>query len=275
MAGIYYRYTETLCIIALIAVVNSQPIVDVEQGSILGKTERFTDEFLGINKDIDMFLGIPYAEPPLGERRFSPPIAKESWGDDIYNATYQREVCMQYVFEAIFFEVSEDCLFMNIFVPNPAPSAAPVMVFIHGGGFDTGNNNLHSGISLAALGDVIVIFINYRLGPFGFLTTALGGDSNQVTILGQSAGAASVSSHLFSKYSRDLYKQVILLSGSILSPWAFHHNIEDQRQRTYELAAEVGCTQTDNTELMKCLRRIRASVINRAAYDVSKIMKIN
>ena len=114
----------TISVIAFtfILLASTEPIVEVQQGRILGITERFTDEFLGVDRGIDAFLGVPYAEPPVGQKRFAPPEPKSSWDDELYNATYQRAICMQYYFEALFFEVSEDCLFLNIFVPTPTVS---------------------------------------------------------------------------------------------------------------------------------------------------------
>ena len=119
MAVITSTYV-TISIIAstFILLAATEPIVEVEQGRILGFTERFKDEFLGIDRDIDVFLGVPYAEPPVGQKRFTPPEPKSSWAEELYNATYQRAICMQYHFEAVFFEVSEDCLFLNIFAPT-------------------------------------------------------------------------------------------------------------------------------------------------------------
>ena len=100
-----------------------QPTVQVEQGQIQGKTVPFHNEYLDIHEDIDVFLGIPYAEPPVGEGRFSPPLPKDPWGEDeVYNATYNRDICVQTGLEAVFFSQSEDCLHLNVYAPNPKVS---------------------------------------------------------------------------------------------------------------------------------------------------------
>ncbi len=112
----------TVCVILCrCVIVVSNPIVRVEQGQILGETIHFEDDFLNIQKDIDVFLGIPYAEPPVGDRRFEAPLPKAPWSaDDVYNATYPRDICMQappgYGDDV---SMSEDCLHLNVYAPNP------------------------------------------------------------------------------------------------------------------------------------------------------------
>ena len=100
----------------------SQPIVQVEQGQIQGKAVPFHNEYLNTHKDIDVFLGIPYAEQPIGEGRFSPPLPKEPWAEgETYNATYNRDICVQEQSgsDAVYFSHSEDCLHLNVYAPNP------------------------------------------------------------------------------------------------------------------------------------------------------------
>ncbi|XP_072048620.1 cholinesterase-like [Amphiura filiformis] len=273
----------------------SQPIVTVEQGQILGDTVHFENDYLGIQKDIDVFLGIPYAEPPVGDRRFRAPLPKEPWGEnEIYNATYNRAICMQTTTEP--FTISEDCLHLNVYAPNPKPVNTAVMVYIHGGGYAAGNGyfGYYSGVPLSSVGDIILVTINYRLMAFGFLTTgddaspgnygmldqvealrwiktniqAFGGDHNRITIFGESAGAGSVSAHLFSPLSRDLFNQAILESGSILAPWSFHKDLGKQRDAAFKLGEAVGCPAIATKELLSCMRGVDAQVINAAANEL-------
>ena len=106
-----------------IILVLCQPTVRVEQGLIQGKTEHLESDYFEIQRDVDVFLGIPYAEPPVGERRFAAPLPKEPWGnDEAYNATYNRDICVQTSSEASYFLQSEDCLHLNVYAPNPMVS---------------------------------------------------------------------------------------------------------------------------------------------------------
>ena len=115
------KLVAILGLLGQIITVYGNPSVRVDQGEMLGKTVPFHSEYLGIQKDIDVYLGIPYAEPPIGEGRFSPPIPKEPWAaDKVYNATYNRDICMQYGSdETLYFNQSEDCLYLNVYAPNP------------------------------------------------------------------------------------------------------------------------------------------------------------
>ncbi|XP_072048619.1 uncharacterized protein [Amphiura filiformis] len=282
-------------ILCQIFLVFGQPTVRVEQGKILGETVRFENDYLDIQKDIDVFLGIPYAEPPVGERRFKAPLPKEPWSEDeVYNATYTRDICVQTTEDP--FPMSEDCLHLNVYAPNPKHSNASVMVFIHGGGYSAGNGYFgsYSGIPLSSVGDVIIVTLNYRLSAFGYLTTgdeaspgnygmldqvealrwvktniqAFGGDPNRITIFGESAGAGSVSAHLLSPLSRDLFNQAILQSGSILAPWSFNADLDKERDVAFKLGEAVGCSVTTTQELISCMRKVEAQVINAAAVEL-------
>lgn len=110
-----------IILLSLLASVNGQqPLVDVEQGTVMGKTVSFQNDFLDIDENVDVFTGIPYAEPPIGARRFAAPAQKAPWDEDVvYDATYFRDICLQSSFETIFYEQSEDCLHLNVYAPNP------------------------------------------------------------------------------------------------------------------------------------------------------------
>ena len=109
-----------------------QPTVRVEQGIILGKTVHFENEYLGIKKDLDLYLSIPYAEPPVGERRFAAPLPKEPWGDEeVFNATYFRDICIQAGDDSYPFPMSEDCLYLNIYTPNPVVSSLSIFFILY------------------------------------------------------------------------------------------------------------------------------------------------
>jgi carboxylesterase type B len=242
--------------------------------------------FLNANKTINVFKGIPFAEPPVGPLRFSPPVAKEPW-NGAYNATYYRDACVQDPTQEVTNgSVSEDCLHLNIFAPKPAmPGGAAVMVWIHGGGFVIGSGLSYYPSPLVAAGDVIVVTINYRLNAFGFLSTgdaaspgnvgmmdqvlalewikenigAFGGDNNNITIFGESAGSASVNFHLLSERSKGLFNRAMMQSGTMLSPWAFTNDRDFTRKQAFDIGEKLGCSTSDSQALMDCMRDKDAS----------------
>ncbi|XP_069053526.1 neuroligin-1 isoform X5 [Lepisosteus oculatus] len=191
---------------------DTDPVVTTNYGKVRGFKKELNNEILG---PVIQFLGVPYAAPPTGERRFQPPEPPSSWSD-IRNATQFAPVCPQTILEGRLPEVmlpvwftnslevvstyvqdqSEDCLFLNIYVPTEdgpltkkqnddlvdndgaededireSGSPKPVMVFIHGGSYMEGTGNMFDGSILASYGNVIVITVNYRLGVLGFLST--------------------------------------------------------------------------------------------------------
>jgi len=182
-------------------------------------------------------------------------------------------------------KVSEDCLYLNVWVPynRPRTRRSAVMVWIYGGGFYSGTTtlNLYDGKILAALNNIIVVSIGYRVGAFGFLSLDdpsapgnagmfdqlmglewvqqnirhFGGDPNSVTLFGESAGSVSVSLHLLSPLSHNKFHRAILQSGSSNMPWATLLQTEAKR-RSLELATILGCQKTDDMVVVAdCLRR--------------------
>jgi len=182
-------------------------------------------------------------------------------------------------------KVSEDCLYLNVWVPynRPRNRRSTVMVWIYGGGFYSGTTtlNLYDGKILADHNNVIVVSIGYRIGAFGFLSLDdpsapgnagmydqlmglewvqqnirhFGGDPNSVTLFGESAGSVSVSLHLLSPLSHSKFHRAIMQSGSANMPWAMLTQTEAKR-RSLELALILGCQKTDDmAEVADCLRR--------------------
>ncbi|XP_040828818.1 acetylcholinesterase isoform X1 [Ochotona curzoniae] len=246
---------------------------------------------------VSAFLGIPFGEPPVGPRRFLPPEPKRPWSG-VLDATSFQSVCYQYVdtlypgFEGTEMwnpnrELSEDCLYLNVWTPYPRPTApAPVLVWIYGGGFYSGASSLdvYDGRFLARAEGTVLVSMNYRVGAFGFLAlpgsreapgnvglldqrlalqwvqeniAAFGGDPGLVTLFGESAGAASVGLHLLSPPSRGLFHRAVLQSGAPNGPWATV-GVGEARRRATLLARLVGCppggTGGNDTELVACLR---------------------
>ncbi|XP_066537701.1 acetylcholinesterase [Hoplias malabaricus] len=239
------------------------------------------------------FLGIPFAEAPLGRRRFKPPEPKKPW-NDVAEAKDYPNACYQYVdttypgFHGTEMwnpnrMMSEDCLYLNIWVPSsPRPHNLTVMVWIYGGGFYSGSSSLdvYDGRYLAHSEKVIVVSVNYRVGAFGFLALNgsseapgnvglldqrmglqwvqdniqfFGGNPKQVTIFGESAGGASVGMHLLSPESRPKFTRAILQSGVPNCPWATV-SFDEARRRANKLGKLVGCPDGNDTELITCLR---------------------
>ncbi|KAL8212967.1 UNVERIFIED_CONTAM: hypothetical protein K2H54_059863 [Gekko kuhli] len=239
---------------------------------------------------VTAFLGIPYAEPPVGSLRFQKPRPHQPWSH-ILEATSFGSSCYQqslgpssykqelYSDSDSTLPLSEDCLFLNIWVPHPHPSApASVLVWIHGGGFYGGSGSLDRSF-LAATENIIVASMNYRLSALGFLSllpdapgniglwdqhlalswlkenmAAFGGDPTHITLGGQSAGAASVGFHLLSPVSQDLFAQATLQSGASISPWAWV-SPEEAEVRGRTLGHILGCSGNSNRIIVSCLQR--------------------
>ena len=239
------------------------------------------------DKQVDAFLGIPFAEPISGERRFSRPVAKAPWGDsEVFDATEYGDGCWQ-VPDTAFpgFEgseiwnptvpLSDDCLNLNVWVPYPRPQNSAVLLWIFGGSYwyGVGSLSLYNGKYLAAEEGIIVVTINYRVGAFGFLATgdpsapgnqglydqamamqwvkdnigAFGGDPNKVTLFGESAGGASVSLHQLSPVSQALFQRAVVQSAGPTAPWAYTDR-ETALSRAKDLAKALGCLQDSNGE---------------------------
>jgi carboxylesterase type B len=264
-----------LLLLLFFASVNCE-IVRVNDGLLEG-TKMTT------RKDVtfDAFLKIPFAEAPvpnspLGNLRFQPPVKKSPW-TGTWNATQYGPMCMQKITRGETWPMDEDCLHLNVFTKNLGNSTLkPVIVFIHGGSYEVGAAYNH-GPKLLMDRDIVLVTVNYRFGPFGFLATGtskaignmglkdnvmalewirdniavFGGDPTQVTISGLSAGAFSVSMLILSEMSRNLFKRAILMSGAIT--WVTRYS-SDYLSIAQNLGKEVNCTG-DN--FIECLQEVK------------------
>ena len=272
------------------------PVVETEYGKVQG-FRYSVQELEGVSGSA--YLGIPFAEPPVGSRRFRRPEPLRRPWTGIRNANRLPSSCYQE--PDVFFgeefpgstmwnpntELSEDCLMLNVWVPDDPRSRntrrpkndakKPVMVWIFGGGFYSGTTTLdvYDGRILAAEYDVVVVSVGYRVGALGFFCLdhpsapgnmglfdqlmglqwvqrnigAFGGDANNVTLFGESAGSASVSLHLLSPLSRDLFHRAILQSGSANMPWATT-SMAEGKLRSEELAiAYLLCPRTKDMQV--------------------------
>src|SRR6266700_2401513 len=205
-----------------------------------------------MTEGVAVFKGIPYAAPPFGDNRFQPPRPHEPW-DGVreafnYGPTVPKPPYFP-PFDVLLPEPAipgEDCLNLNIWTPDVGPTGLPVMVWIHGGAFSNGSGAIpqYDGSRFARDG-VVCVTINYRLGADGFLylsdgipnlglldqvaalawvqenISAFGGDPNNVTIFGESAGGVSASTLLLMPRAKGLFRRVIAQSGAghhVISP---------------------------------------------------------
>ncbi|XP_076435611.1 acetylcholinesterase-like [Babylonia areolata] len=278
------------------------PIRDTDKGKVQGVRVMAND------KPVDVFWGIPFAKPPVGNLRFKHPSQIDRW-EGVRNATARPNSCVQgmdYFFGnfsgALAWnpntKIDEDCLYLNVWVPqiSPSNSLKAVMVWIYGGGFYSGTSTLdiYDGKYLAAENDVIMVSLNYRVGALGFLNLNtheargnaglmdqrmalewvqrnieyFGGSPHNVTIFGESAGAVSVGLHLLSSLSRGLFNRAILQSGAPQINWATY-SAEEGRTRSRRLAGILGCNLDDtDTEIVNCLRRVEPMLFVANEFNV-------
>ena len=193
------------------------------------------------------FRGLPFAAPPVGERRWQAPQPVTPW-TATRPATDSGPPCAQPADFLIGDQSGdEDCLYLDVTTPDTATmdSPRPVMVWLHGGAFVGGAGSLADPHRMAVAGDVVVVSINYRLGVFGFLSypglagsgtfglqdqqaalrwvqrniAAFGGDPTNVTLFGESAGGLSICAHLASPAARGLFHKAIIQSGPCSMTW--------------------------------------------------------
>src|ERR1022692_3058422 len=222
------------------------------------------------------FKGIPFAEPPIGALRWSPPQPVKNWSG-VRQATGFGPRCMQQpIFGDMNFRsngMSEDCLYLNVWTPaKSAKERLPVLVYFFGGGFMAGDGSepRYDGASMAGKG-IVTLTVNYRLGVFGFFAhpdltkesphhasgnyglldqyaalqwvrqniAAFGGDPKRVTIAGESAGSISVSAQVASPLSRGLIAGAIGESGSIMGALSAMP-LADVEEQGKKFAASLG-----------------------------------
>lgn len=263
-------------------VISQQASVHVHSnaGDVIGTTK--TTSFTSVRYNIDTFLGIPYAEPPIGNLRFAKPVKKAHFAHAFSATQYgpacpQRpEMAQQWLPGKPF--ISEDCLTLNIFAPAHGHNL-PVMIWFHGGAFVIGQSSIYDASTLSGFGNVVIVTVNYRLGPIGFLATdddtskgnyglwdqqmalqwvhdnirSFGGDPNLVTLFGESAGGASTFLQALYPKNKGLFKRIISESGTAMCPWAYSERNTVGRFSKL-LGLRLNCSIATNAELLKCLR---------------------
>ncbi|XP_046498238.1 thyroglobulin [Equus quagga] len=269
----------------------SAPSVTIAaHGQLLGRSQAIR---VGTSwKQVDQFLGVPYASPPLAERRFRAPEPLNWTGP--WDATKPRARCWQPGARTPLSPgLSEDCLHLNVFVPQNVAPGASVLVFFHNtmeGRVSEGQLAL-DGSFLAAVGNLIVVTAGYRVGVFGFLSSgssevsgnwglldqvaaltwvhthigAFGGDPRHVALAADRGGADVASIHLLTTRTANsrLFRRAVLMGGSALSPAAVISQ-ERAQQQAAAFAKEVGCPTSSIQEMISCLRQEPANVLNDA-----------
>ncbi len=242
------RAASCFTLLAVLSVSACDPrdnVVDVARsaGTSHGKIHGMASPY---DPDITVYRGVPYAAPPVDELRWQPPQPHTSWqepltADRFAASCYQQRHVSTFVWRREDFEVSEDCLYLNVWTPREGADL-PVMVWFHGGSHTSGQGHslIFDGTSLALQG-VVLVTINYRLGPFGFLAhpwladespqdsagnyglldkiaalkwikmnaQAFGGNPDNITIFGQSAGSQSVCTLMTSPLAQGLFEKAI------------------------------------------------------------------
>ncbi|XP_072209203.1 bile salt-activated lipase [Excalfactoria chinensis] len=281
-----------LCCCLGVAQAATLGVVLTEGGFVEGESKR-----RGLfGSYVDIFRGIPFAAPP---KTLQDPQPHPGWEGTLKAKKFKNR-CMQTTLTQTDVRGKEDCLYLNIWIPQGRREVStnlPVMVWIYGGAFLLGggqganflNNYLYDGEEIAVRGNVIVVTLNYRVGPLGFLSTgdsnmpgnyglkdqhmaiawvkrnikAFGGDPDNITIFGESAGGASVSLQMLSPKNAGLFKRAISQSGVGLCSWAIQ---KDPLTWAKKIGEKVGCPTDNTTVLANCLRATDSKALTMAFH---------
>ncbi|KMP01349.1 acetylcholinesterase [Coccidioides immitis H538.4] len=272
------------------------PSVDISQGTVVGTV--LTDSSLP--RPIEAFLGVPYGQPPAGERRFKraqpvkPSVA-------VIDASKYGKRCPAGPLGWTADDWGEDCLNLNLFRPKDRPhnTKLPVAVYLHGGAFNGGAGRYHSSANMISWSEepFIIVNFNYRLGALGFLPStitekenalnlglhdqillfewvqknigAFGGDPSQVTLFGLSAGAHSIGHHVMHKTrSKRLFHRAIIDSGATTARAVYPPNNPLHKRQFEEFLLEAKCSNISDDKVMPCLRSKPVLDIARASERI-------
>jgi para-nitrobenzyl esterase len=241
------------------------------------------------NNGVHEYLGIPYAQPPVGDLRWQPPQPYPQW-TDTRKATHFGPACAQITTLGPFAgpaNNNEDCLYLNVFTPKQAGSEKlAVLVWIHGGGNFDGASNDYDASKLASKGNLVVVTLNYRLGLLGWLANpaldreghpfgnyglldqqlalkwvqkniaSFGGDPKRVAVGGQSAGSIDASAHVVSPLAAGLFHRAIFESVLLDSI-----SLSAAEKLGIAFSAAAGCGSGSGPDAAACLRRLSAETI--------------
>jgi len=292
------KYLVTL-LFALPIFAQKPPQIKVAQGIVEGSV---------LASGVQSFKGIPFAQPPVGNLRWTAPQEPKSWTGIRKATTFGPNAMQKAVFGDMNFraaKMSEDCLYLNVWTPAKKPTdKLPVLVYFYGGGFvaGDGSENRYDGESLAEKG-IVTITLNYRLGIFGFFShpdltkespnhasgnyglldqyaallwvkkniAAFGGDPDKITIAGESAGSISVSAQMASPLSKNLIAGAIGESGAMINPTLDAVPMADNEK------TGVGFAQKVKATTLAELRAIKAETLldeasKPRAYNVKAVV---
>ncbi|KAG2421343.1 hypothetical protein HFD88_005317 [Aspergillus terreus] len=273
----------------------NRPRVKVRQGTVVGTT--FRD---GLPQPVEVFRGIPYALPPVGDRRFrrAEPIPDS---DNTIDASRFGPRCPGKQLIPIKGDTgsSEDCLTVNVFRPQGVKGKLPVAIYVHGGAYNRGTAAMHNTASMVGWSDkpFIGATFNYRIGALGFLPStitaeedilnlglhdqillfkwvqdnieAFGGDPTQVTLFGLSAGAHSIAHHIMNNdLGHTYFHRAIIESGAATSRAVHPYNGRLHEDQFREFVEAAGCKDIPSTEVMRCLRSQPSEAVINASFTV-------
>ena len=285
-------------LLATFALLAKDPIIQTQNGPVQGFTKD----------NLQVFLGIPFAKPPVGDLRWKAPQALDRWEKPIlcqkFSASPMQNEPAPFMYWSQEYlipkePISEDCLYLNVWTKKtPKPKA--VLVYIYGGGFRSGGTAcpIYDGANMAKE-DIVFVSINYRVGVFGFLAhpelakespqntsgnygildliaglkwvkqniASFGGDPNQVTIAGQSAGATAVSILCASPLAKGLFQNAILESGAL--GLGFFNSTETSQNQARAEQASTPLFEKLGVSSIKQLREIPAKQIQKVNAGLS------
>ncbi|KAG4420223.1 hypothetical protein IFR04_006601 [Cadophora malorum] len=273
------------------------PQVKISQGLVIGTI--LDQNFPG---PIDAFMGLPYAEAPIGDRRFRRAVPLPN-SNQTFKAQAYGPICPgKQLLSGKSAPNSEDCMTVNIFRQKPTADGTkvPVAVYIHGGAFNRGSSMMHNTGSMVAWSEspFIGVSFNYRIGALGFLPSkisfeedivniglhdqifmlqwvqdnieAFGGDKNDVTIFGLSAGAHSIGHHIlnYKEGVAPLFHKAIIESGAPTSRAVHPYNAQVHEDQFALFVSEAGCADLPKESITSCLRSQPEKIIVAASTTV-------
>lgn len=296
----------TLALLALAGALSAHKPTSVQTSS--GLLTGFRSK-AGHHHHVTQFLGVPYAQPPVGPLRFAPPqplhadaasqeLDASRHGPSCYQPAHMKELMSNFLdHETADSEMSEDCLTLNVYVPDVEGSdRLPVIVWIPGEGFDYAVARQFDGSYLAQQSNAIVVTVNYRVSSFGFLSTLtadapgnvglfdqrmalkwvrkniahFGGNPRKVTIMGRFTGSMSVSVHLATPIKEKLFEKAVMQSGIAVGDYVFDSS---PLNTTRKLAGSLDCLRDTIVDMVTCLQEIPAPELLRATSQLGQFFK--